>query len=153
MLIKYKKLRENATIPIKATKMSGGLDVVAAHIECSIDGLFTVYTGLAMQPPEGYMIRMSPRSSFTKYAWALNNSPILGDPDYTGEYILQFQPLLAKFVNRENGEEFIGHENFPYKVGDRVAQMWLEKIHPIEFEEGELENITDRIGGFGSTGK
>lgn len=152
MRVRYKKLRENAVLPSAATKLSGGLDLTAAHIEEgeSKDEII-VYLGLAMQPPPGYMIRFSPRSSFTKHRWILQNSPTLGDADFTGEYRLRFRALL-ELGQEEDGTYCNNMEPFPYKVGDRVAQMWLEEIIPIEFEEGELENLTDRKGGFGSTG-
>lgn len=152
MKVRYKKMRDNAVLPKAATAMSGGLDLTAAHIE---DGEtpdeVIVYLGLAMQPPEGYMIRFSPRSSFTKHRWVLQNSPTLGDADFTGEYRLRFRALSMAEV-LPTGEVTNVVDEFPYKVGDRVAQMWLEKIIPVEFEEGELKNLTDRVGGFGSTG-
>lgn len=154
MKVKYQKLRENAVLPKAATELSGGLDLTAAHIEYGEGANYDeviVYLGLAMQPPPGYMIRFSPRSSFTKHRWILQNSPTLGDADFTGEYRLRFRGLL-ELDKTPDGEYVNGMEPFPYKVGDRVAQMWLEEIIPIEFEEGELENLTDRVGGFGSTG-
>lgn len=150
MKVRYKKLRENAVLPSAATELSGGLDLTAAHIELNEDEAI-VYLGIAMQPPPGYMIRFSPRSSFTKYRWILQNSPTLGDADFTGEYRIRFR-ALSMAETLPTGHIVNSIEEFPYKVGDRVAQMWLEEIIPIEFEEGELENLTDRVGGFGSTG-
>lgn len=152
MKVIYKKMRENAVLPKAATEMSGGLDLTAAHIEEgeAMDEMI-VYLGLAMQPPPGYMIRFSPRSSFTKHRWILQNSPTLGDADFTGEYRLRFRALSQS--EEIDGKMYNTIQEFPYKVGDRVAQMWLEEIIPVEFEEGELQNITDRVGGFGSTDK
>jgi len=150
--ITYKKLRDNAILPKAATELSGGLDLVASNIEKVSENEVIVYLGLAMQPPPGYMIRFSPRSSFTKYNWILQNSPTLGDADYTGEYMLRFRAIPVSYDDSfvYNG---MMYDNFPYKVGDRVGQMWVEEIIPIEFEEGELINLTNRNGGFGSTGK
>jgi len=164
MKVKYKRVRDNAVIPTAATELSGGLDLTAAHIEQGeTKDEMIVYLGLAMQPPPGYMIRFSPRSSFTKHRWILQNSPTLGDADFTGEYRLRFRAIPSKLgilatMTEENSENvdysaYTEYDEFPYKVGDRVAQMWLEEIIPVEFEEGELENLTDRVGGFGSTGK
>lgn len=183
MKIKFKKLRDNAMLPYAATEMSGGLDITAAHIEHVSDSEVIVYTGLAMQPycptkisdfrslekgesdrpTTTYRIRFSPRSSFTKYNWILQNSPALGDADFTGEYRLRFRAI--PFANPEQTAEIMSindeniyvygkkdFEDFPYKVGDRCAQMWVERIIPVEFEEvQELEKTERGNGGFGST--
>lgn len=181
MKIIYNKLRENAVLPYAATQMSGGLDVTAAHIEHININEVVVYLGFAMQPvsksifsdkpkklggiakkPIGcgnYRIRFSPRSSFTGTNWILQNSPCLGDADFTGEYRLRFRAIPYNIEEKTNTRSFqeneiepvLSYEPFPYKVGDRCAQMWVEEIIPIEFEEGELPNHTDRVGGFGST--
>jgi dUTPase len=155
--INYKKLRDNAVIPYAATKMSGGLDLTAAHIEYVSDNEVIVYLGLAMQPPPGYMIRFSPRSSFTGFDWILNNSPTLGDADFLDEYRLRFRaiPTSVKKSRWKVLWEYYDliYPEFPYKVGDRVAQMWVEPILKLNFIEKELVNKTDRKGGFGSTNK
>jgi len=166
--IRYKKLRENAVLPYAATQMSGGLNINAAHIEHVSKNEVIVYTGLAMQPISMVQdpfekliyhnkidcrIRFSPRSSFTGTNWVLQNSPCLGDADFTGEYRLRFRAIPTEIKNYQGGISQIQYEKFPYKVGDRIAQMWVEEIIPVEFEEGELINHTDRQGGFGSTGK
>lgn len=155
--INYKKLRDNAVLPYAATKMSGGLDLTAAHIEYVSENEVIVYLGFAMQPPPGYMIRFSPRSSFTGFDWVLNNAPTLGDADFTGEYRLRFRAIPDN-VKKNRWKwlwEFFSLEypEFPYKVGDRCAQMWVEPILKVKFIERELTNITDRKGGFGSTNK
>ena len=141
------KVRETSKLPEKATLLSGGYDLFADKIERSLDGngsKVTIYTGLKMKPDPNYMIRLGPRSSITKTDWILQNSPGLGDPDYPGEYQLRFHYV---------GELKSRFASFPYEVGDRVAQMWIEEIIPIEFKEGVVDVTTDRIGGFGSTGK
>jgi dUTP pyrophosphatase len=41
----------------------------------------------------------------------------------------------------------------PYAVGDRIAQIYFEKVNEVEFEEVEELELTSRgEGGFGSTG-
>lgn len=149
--INYKKLRDNAVIPYTATKMSGGLDLTAAHIEYVSENEVIVYLGFAMQPPPGYMIRFSPRSSFTGFDWVLNNAPTLGDADFLDEYRIRFRAIPNGI--KENGFNDLGYPEFPYKIGDRCAQMWVEPILKVKFIERELTNITDRKGGFGSTNK
>ena len=188
MNIVYQKLRDNAIIPTKATEMSGGWDVYASHIEQVSPNKVIVYLGLAMQPVSketrkagmnfnsrshviktvtNYRLRFSPRSSFTKYNWILQNSPALGDADYPGEYMLVFRaiPTGAKIthldedwegdvfggVNVRDSELELAYDKFPYKVGDRIAQMWVEEDLETNLIEGKLPNKTDRTGGFGST--
>lgn len=146
--INYKKLRDNAVLPYAATKMSGGLDLTAAHIEYVSENEVIVYLGLAMQPPPGYMIRFSPRSSFTGFDWVLNNAPTLGDADFLDEYRLRFRA-----IPNDIDSYGLKYPEFPYKIGDRCAQMWIEPILKVKFIERELTNITDRKGGFGSTNK
>lgn len=152
--IKFKRLDENAVVPQRATALSGGLDIVATKIEC--DGeVVTVNTGLAMQPPPGYMIRISPRSSITKTRWILQNSPALGDADYTGEYILKFRSIPKLSNHYSEAGELITEQvcdTFPFSVGDRVAQMWVEKVIDVVFVEEELDQTDRGSGGFGSTG-
>jgi dUTPase len=101
-----------------------------------------------MQPPPGYMIRFSPRSSFTGFDWVLNNAPTLGDADFLDEYRLRFRAIPNDIDNYD-----LKYPPFPYKIGDRVAQMWVEPILKLNFIEKELVNKTDRKGGFGSTNK
>lgn len=137
------KVRETSKLPEKATLLSGGYDLFADKIEAPSTNKRIVYTGLKMKPNADYMIRIGPRSSITKTNWILQNSPGLGDPDYPGEYQLRFH-----YVGDETDNPI-----FPYEVGDRVGQMWLEEIIPIEFVEGVVDSTTERIGGFGSTGK
>lgn len=139
------KVRETSRLPEKATLLSGGYDLFADKIERSADyNKVTVYTGLKMKPDPNYMIRLGPRSSITKTNWILQNSPGLGDPDYPGEYQLRFHYV---------GQLEPSFSSFPYKIGDRVAQMWVEEILPVNFVEGVVDQTTDRVGGFGSTGK
>lgn len=171
MKIRFQKVRDNAVLPFAATEMSGGLDITAAHIEHISEKEVLVYTGHRMQPVTGhevrglnsyptklnYRIRFSARSSFTKYNWVLQNSPCLGDADFAGEYRLRFRAIPTNIISEVDASmavtaSVLTYDDFPYKVGDRVAQMWIEEIIPIEFEEGELPNHTDRKGGFGSTG-
>lgn len=153
MKLIYKKLRNNAVVPFGATAMSGGLDLTAAHIEQKSPNEVTIYTGLALQPTSSkYMIRIAPRSSFTKYNWILQNSPALGDADYTGEYMLKFRAIPTGIEGFAQGVK-LTYDEFPYKVGDRCAQMWIEEIIEAEFEEGELKDTERGEGGFGSTNK
>lgn len=144
MKIQIKRLDKNAVIPKQATEFSGGWDVTVIRIEKESEDLVVCYLGFALGISKGFKATFVPRSSLTKTNWILQNSPALGDSDYTGEYQLRFRALYDKFK----------YLYFPYNVGDRVGQMYIEEVIPIEWEEvEELEQTKRSDGGFGSTGK
>ena len=79
----------------------------------------------------------------------MQNSPGLGDPDYRGEYQIRFRALPKQEVYSNR----LVYPTIPYKIGERVGQIYIEKIIPIEFIEVENLSETNRgSGGFGHTG-
>lgn len=157
-MLKIKKLRDNATIPKQATKFAAGWDVTVAKVEQVEDDLVICYLGFGLDIPEGYKLVLVPRSSLTKTKWILQNSPGQGDSDYKGEYQYRFRALpngLFKTNKSRNPFEAsfgLHYPEFPYKEGERIGQVFLEKVLHIEFEEVEELTETDRgEGGFGST--
>jgi dUTPase len=151
MNVKIKKLHANTTIPKQATELAGGWDVTSTEIEKVADDLVICKLGFALQLPKGYKLTLVPRSSLTKTKWFIQNSPGLGDADFLQEYQLRFRALPKRF-GFDTGESYIEYPEFPYKVGDRVGQVYLEEVIPIEFEEVEEFDITNDRGGYGSTG-
>lgn len=141
--VKVKKLDENAVIPKYATPGSACVDLVATSLKRDEYGNYVFGTGLAFEIPRGYVGLLYPRSSNSKTDLYLTNSVGNVDSDYRGE-------VTVKFKDRDK-------ELFPceyYKVGDRVAQMSIQKLPEIEFEEvSELSETERGAGGFGSTGK
>ena len=93
----------------------------------------------------------------------MNNSPGQGDADYLNEYEIRFTAIPVNFMTRsykdaqgiDKTKQILTYEEFPYKVGDRIAQMFLSKVEETEWVEvEELEDYqSDRDVGFGSTGK
>jgi dUTP pyrophosphatase len=92
------------------------------------------------------------------------NSPAQIDSDYRGEWLIKMQAIPISFTPARNngvmGPGYIGSASkthypmVPYLVGDRIGQIWLEKVIDFQFEEAEELSDTDRgSGGFGSTGK
>lgn len=145
MIVKFKKLNDNAVIPTQGTALAGGWDVTATDMELLTDGRVVYRLGFALEIPDGYRLRISPRSSFTKTAFTLQNSPCLIDADYRGELMIVFRKVI------HNG---LDNSLSPYKVGERIGQCYLEKIIPIEFEiVEELSDTIRGVGGYGSTGK
>lgn len=149
--VKLKKLNPNASVPTRATQFAGGWDVTATEIIQKEDDLVICKLGFALEIPLGYKLSIVPRSSITNTKWVLQNSPGLGDCDYRGEYQVRFRAFPIDFGK---GDKTFTYQQFPYKVGERIAQVYIEEVVETEFEVvDELEDTNRGDGGFGSTGK
>ena len=104
---------------------------------------FLIPTGLIFDIPEGYSIRLHPRSgSALKFGITLGNAEGVVDSDYTNETYVMIQ-------NTSKVHFYINH-------GDRICQGELVKNQPVKFidiGEQEIGQKSDRVGGFGSTGQ
>ena len=151
--IKIKKLHPDAVIPKQASELAGGWDVTCTELIQEADDFVICKLGFALQPPPNYKITLVPRSSITKTHWLLQNSPGLGDPDYLGEYQYRFR-CIPTSSSKFNGDLELYYNEFPYKIGDRIGQLYLEEIIPINFVEVKELSSTERgENGFGSSGK
>jgi dUTP pyrophosphatase len=93
-----------------------------------------------MEIPDGYEGECRPRSSIHKTFMLLSNSPGTIDAGYRGEIMAVFYAI--PFISK------------PYKVGERIFQLLIKKVSPVEFVETDKLSETDRgNGGYGSTGK
>ena len=100
-------------------------------------------TGLIFDIPEDYSIRLHPRSGMAlKYGLMLANCEGIVDEDYTYE-----TKLIVMNTNH--------HESIRIYSRERIAQAELVRYEQCQFEEIYQEPglKTDRVGGFGSTGK
>jgi len=140
--LKFRRVNPLARLPERQSDGAGGYDVYAA--DCKFDrreGCVVVSLGFALEIPKGYKVTIVPRSSITRTTWLIQNSPCLVDSDYRGEIVLKFR-CMDKV------------SDFPYAVGDRVAQLYVEEVIPITFIETDELTETERgSGGFGSTGR
>ena len=160
MKVYFKKLRENAKLPVKAHDDDFCYDVYACDCEEVAPNVYKYPLGFAIQidpDAEVYIptythkklldspkmsdlsIDFRPRSSVWKTGMSLCNSCGTVDRGYTGEVCAFFYHVMP---------------NMPkYEPGDRVAQMKIGFTVPIEFVEvDELEETERKDGGFGSTG-
>lgn len=138
--VKFKKLHADAKLPVKGSLDAACFDVYATSMQKSGPGKVTMGLGFATEIPKGYKGIIVPRSNITKHHWIISNSPGQIDSDYRGEWMIIFTST------REN-------VMFPYNVGERVAQIFFEKVEPAEFIEVDSLNDSSRgEGGFGSTG-
>lgn len=148
MQVKFKKLHQNAIIPKQATTGAGAMDVTCTEI-VQEDGYVRCMVGFSTEIPTGYRIICAARSSITKTGWILSNGIGIVDSDYRGEWEFRFSPLPDKVFYGNS----LGNKPFPYKEGDRVGQIFLEKVTDMEFVETEYLSNTERSNkGFGSTG-
>ena len=141
MKIKIKKLDQKAVIPTRGSDAAAGVDLHAPKalvIHPNSNGV--VSTGLAVEIPDGYFGAIFARSGMaTRKGLRPANCVGVIDSDYRGE---------IKVV-LHNDSDIIR----PVQEGDRVAQLVILPYEPIEFDEVDELNDTDRgIGGFGSTG-
>jgi dUTP pyrophosphatase len=144
MQVKIKKLSPNAVIPTYAKDGDAGMDMVATKVISDNLGSVTYGTDIAMEIPKGFVGLIFPRSSIRKTNLQLSNSVGVVDSGYRGE-------IQATFNKIQGIDE---HTRTRYLVGDRICQLTIIPYPPIEFEEVEELNNTERgEGGFGSTGK
>jgi dUTP pyrophosphatase len=149
MLLRVKKVREEAILPQRANPSDAGADVfycpenaIVMRIKPGQSRLFQ--TGLKFEVPHGYMLEVKNRSSV-----AAKGSLIVGacviDSGYNGEV----------FVNLHN----IGEGERVIYPGEKIAQVVLIPVTPFRVLETEGELYSDAVtisnrgdGALGSTG-
>lgn len=141
MKIRFKKLHEDAVLPIHAKPGDAGVDLTAVSEEYDKYGNIVFDTGIAVEIPEGYVGLVFPRSSITKTQHLLKNSVGVIDSGYRGSIVFKFTEDLTVFQES-------------YKVGDRIGQLVIVPYVTIESEfVDELSSSERGDSGFGSTGK
>lgn len=171
MKVKIKRLHPDAAIPAKAHPSDFCYDVTAVSEEQIAPNVWKYGLGIALQiergnepilkdcfrgiygffteanttfnlikSPLNLSVDFRPRSSVWKTGMVLSNCEGTIDENYTGEISAVFYHVLPHMPR--------------YKVGDRIGQIKIGITLPIEFEEVEGLNDTDRgSSGYGSTGK
>lgn len=122
---------------------AAGLDLYAALMEeitLPPGGRALVPTGIALALPPGWEAQLRPRSGLAwRYGLTLLNSPGTVDSDYRGE-------IKVLLIN-------LGTEPYTVRRGDRIAQLVLNAVGRVEWEEVEELPASRRgAGGFGHTG-
>lgn len=132
------------SLPAYATEGASGMDLRANLTAPLLLGPLQrrlVPTGLFMELPDEYEAQVRPRSGLAmKHGITCLNSPGTIDSDYRGE-------IKVILINLSNEEHTIQH-------GDRIAQLVLQKIEKINWQQ--VNSLTETVrnnGGFGSTGK
>jgi dUTP pyrophosphatase len=148
MKVRIRRLPSARDLPLPsyASPGSAGFDLRAA-----VDGevvlrpgeRLLVPTGLALEIPPGWEGQVRPRSGLAlRHGIGIVNAPGTIDSDYRGE-------VGVILVN-------LGEAPFGLKRGDRIAQLVISRVEPVEWEEiedaGTLGESARGDGGFGSTG-
>ncbi len=139
MNIRVKKLHPEAKIPSFAHPGDAGMDLYSvAELILKPGERASVPTGIAMALPDGYVALVWDKSGVShKFGVKVLGGVI--DAGYRGEY-------LIGLVN-------LGQENFEIKVGQKIAQLLIQKVeHPTVEEVVELDDTSRGDGRFGSTG-
>lgn len=171
--IPIKCWRKNKNIPLPTYAHNGDAccDLYAQAIEYDAEkDRYIVHTGLHIALDEDYVLSIRPRSSFTKTEYYIANTPCTIDEPYRGEIMVVFKNrtnveivnalynLLDEHITiSDNYYKLHQQVDFPYKVGDKIAQILVHKRTKIEWQEvDKLEDLgeTDRgATGFGDSGR
>lgn len=140
--LQVKLLHPDAQVPRRAHPGDAGADL------CSVEEVTIpagerrdVGTGLALAIPAGHAGFVQPRSGLAfKHGIMVVNSPGLIDAGYRGE-------VRVSLYNS-------GHEPFRVAVGERIAQLVIQRVEEPQFVAAETLPDTARgEGGFGSSGR
>jgi len=143
--VQVKRLSHGMDLPLPAymSEHAAGMDIYAAvnpEVVIPPGEWKLVPTGISVALPEGYEAQVRPRSGLAlKQGISILNTPGTVDADYRGE--------VGVILMNHSREDLV------IKRGDRIAQMIVNKIERIKFEEvQELPDSNRGSGGFGHTG-
>lgn len=140
------KVRENATVPTRATSESAGYDLHACidkDLTIKKGDLIRIPCGIAIELPSSeYAAFIFARSGLgIKYGISLSNGVGVIDSDYRGE-------IQVGLCRTSDGDPYT------IKNGDRIAQMIIMPVSNVNFKLVENLGESERgSGGFGSTGR
>lgn len=137
-----KLLHPDARLPRRAHSGDAGADLFAVECVTILAGeRKDVGTGVALAIPAGFAGFVQPRSGLAfKHGIMVVNSPGLIDSGYRGE-------VRVALYNS-------GREPFLVNVGERIAQLVIQRVEEPEYVAVEVLPDTVRgEGGFGSSGR
>jgi dUTP pyrophosphatase len=140
--VEVKLLHPQAKAPLRARPGDAGADLFAVEsVVVPAGQRRDVGTGVAIALPEGFGGFVQPRSGLAfKHGIMLVNSPGMIDSGYRGE-------VRVCLFNS-------GSEPFVVAVGERIAQLVVQRVEEVAFCEVSNLSVTVRAdGGFGSSGR
>ena len=138
-MLQVKRLSPDATLPVRGSEFSAGLDLSSAE-DCVVPAgnKCVVCTDLAIAIPPYTYGRIAPRSGLAAKHFIDVGAGVI-DSDYRGA-------VNVVLFNH-------GKKDFDIAKGDRIAQLILEKILlPVVVETNNLDKTIRGTDGFGSTG-
>lgn len=144
MRIAVRRLDPDVKLPTRHHPGDAGFDLYArseARLTAG-GGRALVPTGIAIAIPPGCAGFVQPRSGLAlRHGVTCLNSPGLIDSGFRDE-------IGVLLVNLDPRTAFDVHK------GDRIAQLVIQRVQDIEWDEVELLDETSRgLGGWGSTGR
>jgi dUTP pyrophosphatase len=139
----FRLLSQVARLPTRAHDGDAGLDLYAGEAATLAPGdRAGVGTGVAVALPPGMAGLVVPRSGLAaRHGITLVNAPGIIDAGYRGE-------LRVLLHNTDRAEPFT------VEVGDRIAQLVVVRVEPLEpVAVDELADSARGDGGFGSSGR
>ena len=144
LVIPVQRLNSDLPLPNYAKPGDAGADLMANE-EVTLapgGGRALIGTGIAVAIPLGYAGFVQPRSGLAlRHGITCLNTPGLIDSGYRDE-------LKVLLVNTDPSD--------PYEVhrGDRIAQLVIQKVEEVAWEESDELDDTERgLGGFGHSGR
>jgi dUTP pyrophosphatase len=135
--VKYELLNEGAQPPVRKNE-GDCYDLVLPTPVVVTPTPQLVKLGIKFDIPSGYGLRIYPRSSLAlKKNVCVSNGVGIIDTKYKDEVGIILNTFSGEYVKLEAGE--------------RIAQIELVKLYPIDWEQGVVGG-ENRGGGFGSTG-
>lgn len=141
--VAVQRLDPTLALPVTAHAGDAGVDLHARE-DATIaagGGRILMPTGLAVAIPLGYAGLVVPRSGLAlKHGITLVNTPGIIDSGYRGE-------LKVVMINTDPVADYV------VSRGDRVAQLLIQQIETVQWEEVDQLSGEDRGGGFGHSGR
>ncbi len=138
MRVKIQKTNEHAVIPKYAHDGDAGFDLYScADIMLQPFERVVVPTGIKIAIPQGYAGLIWDKSGLASKQGLKTMGGVI-DSGYRGE---------VGIVVKNLGKEII-----TIKKQTKIAQMLIQPVNRVDFEEADLDDTARGEGGFGSTG-
>ena len=137
------RLDPELPLPTYAHSGDAGIDLLAREdaVVRAAGGRVLVPTGIALALPRGHAGFVLPRSGLAlKHGVTVVNSPGLIDCAYRGE-------IKVVLLNTDPTTDYSVHR------GDRIAQLVVQRVSEVVWNEVDSLDGDDRGGGFGHSGR
>ena len=144
MRIRIRRLDPDVKLPERHHRGDAGYDLYA-RTEARLTpagGRALIPTGVAIAIPEGWAGFVQPRSGLAlRHGVTCLNTPGLIDSGYRDEISVLLVNLDSRLA-------------FDVQPGDRIAQLVIQRVHEVEWDEVDsLDDTARGTGGWGSTGR